>query len=331
MPRRAKGPRLYLDPKRREWVIRDGSYFGRTGCLEPDVARAEKILGRYIGSKYKPEASGNPLIADVLLAYGKEHVPHKRSSKNIDYTIGNLGRWWSDKTVADVTSGNCRKYAASKSAPAARRDLETLRAAIGYWHKEYGPLDKVPVITLPGKSEPRDRWLTRKEARRLRHAAAATPHLYRFIVIGLLTGSRSGAIFALRWDWIDFKTGIMLRRPPKTAEDSRKKTPPVRMGRALMRLLKRWKRMDKDLKCPFVVHYDGQPVSRIKRTWAKACKKAKLKDVTPHTLRHTRATWLMQAGVTPWEAAGALGMTPSILETVYGKQHPDWQKRAAEV
>jgi integrase len=267
----------------------------------------------------------------VLLAYGKEHVPHKRSSKNIDYTIGNLSRWWSDKTVADVTSGNCRKYAATKSAPSARRDLETLRAAIAYWNKEHGPLDKVPVITLPEKSEPRDRWLTRKEARRLRHAAKGVPHLYRFIVIGLLTGSRSGAIFSLRWDWIDFKTGIMLRRAPKSAEDRRKKTPPVRMGRALMRLLKRWKRMDRDLKCPYVVHYDGQPVSRIKRTWAKACKKAKLKDVTPHTLRHTRATWLMQAGVTPWEAAGALGMTPSILETVYGKQHPDWQKRAAEV
>lgn len=331
MPRRAKGPRLYLDPKRQEWVIRDGSYFGRTGCPANDVARAEKILGQYIARKYKPEASGNPLIADVLLVYGQEVVPHKRSAKNIDYTIGNLSKWWSDKTVAEIAAGTCRAYAKTKTPAAARRDLETLRAAVIYWHKEKTTLDRLPAFTMPDKPEPRDRWLTRSEARKLRRAAMGTPHLYRFIVIGLLTGSRSGAIFKLRWDWIDFRTGLMLRRAPGRSEDSKKRSPPVRMGKALRRILKRWRKMDRELGCPFVVHYEGQPVSRIKRTWAKAVKAAKLRDVTPHTLRHTRATWMMQAGVPIWEAAGALGMTPSMLESVYGKQHPDHQKRAAEV
>ncbi len=330
MPRRAKGPRLYLDPNRKEWIIRDGAYFGRTGCPATNAARAEKLLSLYIASKYKPEPSSEPLIADILLAYGKEHVPHKRSSKNIDYTIGNLSGWWGSKKLADVTAKNCRAYSATKSAPAARRDLETLRAAIRYWHKEYGPLAFIPAITLPSKPEPRERWLTRPEARRLRRAAMSTPHLYRFIVIALLTGSRSGVIFDLKWSWIDFDAGIMLRREPGEAQDEQKRTPPVRIGRVLTRLLKRWKRLDADA-CPYVVHYNGQPVYRIKRTWAKACKTAKLKGVSPHTLRHTRATWLMQAGIDPWEAAGALGMTPNVLQNVYGKHHPDFQKRAAEV
>ena len=189
----------------------------------------------------------------------------------------------------------------------------------------------MPSIVLPPKAEPRDRWLTRAEAKRLRKAAMGTPHLYRFIVIGLLTGSRSGSIFKLKWDWVDFESGTMLRREPGEAEDARKQTPPVRMGRALTRILRRWQRQDAALGCPYVVHYNGQPVSRIKRTWAKACTAAKLKGVTPHTLRHTRATWLMQAGIDIWEAAGSLGMTPEILQTVYGKHHPDFQKRAAEV
>jgi hypothetical protein len=39
----------------------------------------------------------------------------------------------------------------------------------------------------------------------------------------------------------------------------------------------------------------------------------------------------MQQGVPIWEAAGALGMTIETLERTYGHQHPDWQKRAAEV
>jgi integrase len=55
------------------------------------------------------------------------------------------------------------------------------------------------------------------------------------------------------------------------------------------------------------------------------------KDVTPHTLRHTRATWLMQSGIDPWEAAGHLGMSMETLQRVYGKHHPDYQKNAAEI
>lgn len=155
------------------------------------------------------------------------------------------------------------------------------------------------------------------------------PHLYRFIVIGLLTGSRSGAILALRWDWIDWKAGTMLRRDPRESEDARKRTPPVRMGSRLLRLMRRWQK--KDGGTGHVIHYNGQPVTRLQRTWRKAVKAAKLEGVTPHTLRHTRATWLMQAGIPIWEAAGALGMTPDILQSTYGKHHPDYQKNAAEV
>jgi hypothetical protein len=65
--------------------------------------------------------------------------------------------------------------------------------------------------------------------------------------------------------------------------------------------------------------------------WKQACKEAGLSGVTPHTLRHTRATWLMQEGVELWEAAGHLGMSVDMLTRVYGKHHPSFQERAAEV
>jgi integrase len=47
--------------------------------------------------------------------------------------------------------------------------------------------------------------------------------------------------------------------------------------------------------------------------------------VVRHSLRHTAATWLMQAGVdlgSRW-----LGMTVEQLEANYGHHHPDFQKR----
>ncbi len=52
--------------------------------------------------------------------------------------------------------------------------------------------------------------------------------------------------------------------------------------------------------------------------------------VTPHTLRHTAATWLMQLGVPIWQAAGYLGMSVQTLERTYGHHHPDYMRGAAE-
>jgi integrase len=101
------------------------------------------------------------------------------------------------------------------------------------------------------------------------------------------------------------------------------------MGSRLIRIMRHWHKRDGGK--GYVVHYNGKPVTRLQRTWRAAVKCAGLKDVTPHTLRHTRATWLMQAGIDIWEAAGALGMTPDILQSTYGKHHPEFQKRAAEV
>ncbi|MEV5407153.1 helix-turn-helix domain-containing protein, partial [Streptomyces albidoflavus] len=52
--------------------------------------------------------------------------------------------------------------------------------------------------------------------------------------------------------------------------------------------------------------------------------------VSPHTLRHTAATWSMQNGTDLAKAASFLGMTVETLERVYWHHHPDYQVDAAE-
>lgn len=121
----------------------------------------------------------------------------------------------------------------------------------------------------------------------------------------------------------------MLRRAPGKAEDKRKRTPRVRLHPRLLAHLRRWHRLDGG-HGP-IVHFDGRPVGKIRRSWMGAAIRAGLVDVTPHTMRHTRATWLMQAGVAIWEAAGSLGMTPEVLARTYGHHHPDYQDKAANV
>lgn len=48
MPRPRLEPRLYLDPKRKQWVIRDGQEFVRTGLPESDREEAEEALTNYL-------------------------------------------------------------------------------------------------------------------------------------------------------------------------------------------------------------------------------------------------------------------------------------------
>ena len=101
----------------------------------------------------------------------------------------------------------------------------------------------------------------------------------------------------------------------------------------------RWHRTDLALAAKlgkpvhFVVHRsDGsQYAEKIKTGWDAIVKDAGLgPDVVRHVLRHTAATWLMQKGTDPWQAAGWLGMTLEQLQDNYGHHHPDFQEEAAE-
>lgn len=324
MPRRSAGPRLYLDPRRQQWIIRDGSAFCRTGCGVGSRGDAEKQLASYIGQKHKPAPSNDPLIDDVLSVYGREHAPHTaRGGIEVAYATGKLLTYWSGKRVSDVTARACRAY------PGGRRHLETLRAAIGYWHKEYGPLSSVPSMVLPPKSPPRERWLTKGEAARLLWACRRCEYLKRFVILGLHTGSRAGVLFALQWSWIDLERGVMRRRAPGERDNDTKRRPPVRLGRRILSFLRRWHRQDGGT--GNVVSFRGAGIIRIRGPWQKACAAAGLPGITPHVMRHTRATWLVQAGIPLWEAAGHLGMTVQILEQVYGHHSPKFQQSAADV
>ena len=96
----------------------------------------------------------------------------------------------------------------------------------------------------------------------------------------------------------------------------------------------------------YVVEWEGGPVKSVKKAFKSACEAAGLgwyetrirkarevrvfvTDVTPHTLRHTAATWLMQNGVELSKAADFCGMTEAVLRKHYYHHHPDFQADAA--
>jgi hypothetical protein len=80
----------------------------------------------------------------------------------------------------------------------------------------------------------------------------------------------------------------------------------------------------------FVISENGERLRDVKRGFASACRRAGLDGVSPHVLRHTCATWLMQRGVPMWEAAGFLGISRETPERVYGHYPPEYLRTATE-
>jgi integrase len=358
MPRRAKGARLWYDRKLKLWYVRDGEKKRGTGCGLEERGRAEAALQAYLAEKFEPIGSNRPAeitIDDVLTFYSRELIGSHRSG-TAAYAVGSLLSWWSGKTLTEIKRSTCAEYVKARmrqpisqartpaamkrkvSQETARRELGVLRAALNAYHAEH-MLDALPIVTLPEESRARVRWLTRMEVARMLRACRALPDKHarsamtRFILVAVYTGSRSGAIRALGWlpntigGWIDRDAGVMHRRADAETE-SRKRKPPVKLPPALWRHMRAWRAADKatDEKWVWLIHERGARLSAQRKTWDTIRAAAGLgEDVTPHVLRHTAVTWLMQARADPVDAANFVGMSLKMLEDVYLHHHPDFQ------
>ncbi|MCW5693820.1 MAG: site-specific integrase [Pseudolabrys sp.] len=343
------------------WVIRDGGRIIGTGCLEHEAGAAEQKLKAYLAEKYEPRRKVQDiesiLIADVLSVYVDDCRDRQRNLRTFDKRIARLNAFWGRMCLAAVNGESCRAYQKHRdNKGGARRDLEDLRAAINH-HAGQGLHHGVVSVLLPPKGRPRDRWLTRKEAAKLVWAcwryreiqrAHRGPmrgklietdkrplrHLARFILIGLYTGTRASAIAsaspvpAIGRSYVDLERGRFYRLQQGAAA-SNKRQPTVPLPPRLLAHMRRWH--GRALIAAHFVEHNGKPVKSVKTAFKHAVTLAKLgAGVSPHTLRHTAATWMMQAGVDMWQAAGYLGMTAETLERVYGHHHPDHLKGAVE-
>jgi integrase len=331
------------------------------GRQQLPAREAEEFLANYIAEKYRPYRGTRDLetidIADVLSIYLDDCGGRVADQPKLERAIARLNDFWGGMMLSDVTSAECRAYVKSRGKTGgARSDLETLRAAVNHHAKENLHRGVVRVV-LPPKGPPRDRWLTRSEAARLlrvcwRYRETQTVHrgrnkghkvetdkrplrhLARFILIGLYTGTRAGAIASaspyrdLGHSFVDLDQGIFYRQAIGRRA-SKKRQPPAPIPLRLLAHMRRW--IHRGVVTSHFVEWNGEPVKSVKTAFGRAVRLAGLWGrVTPHTLRHTAATWLMQRGVPMWQAAGFLGMSAEVLERTYGHHHPDYLKDAAD-
>lgn len=353
MSRARKPARLWLRPANKDraatWVILDGGKQYSTACGASDREGAERALADHIARQFiatppkKGRDAADVSVAEVLAHYLTLKGETATRPKELAARAENLLAYWGDKTLDDITSATCADYARRRGTPnGARRELEDLRAACRQAIADNVTRHSV-TVTLPPKAKGRVKHLDRSTLAKLIWAAyrkrgkyngipnkrRPTIHIARFALTAVYTGSRSSRVWQASFikedgrPYIDLDAGVFYRAWEGERVAANKRAPPIRLPGRLLAHMRRWHRMG----ARYVVEYNGQPADpkRAFRNLVDEVLGEDAKGIVRHTLRHTAATWLMQAATDKWEASGYLGMTLETLEKTYGHHHPDHQ------
>ena len=206
------------------------------------------------------------------------------------------------------------------------------------------------MVTPPRRDKVETRYLPEEDVPRLL-ALFKGGYLYMPVYLALMTGARMGEILGLRWKDIDLARGIInitqslrLRKAgqpqfqqPKTPRSKRviEVTPLVikalkehKLSQGKERLVHGEGYASHGLVCCL---QDGQPIhlGTLSSRYCKLTRKAGI-NVKFHGLRHSHATYLLQAGVNPKVVAERLGhSTTRITLDVYSHVIPGMQREAA--
>ena len=324
----ADRPRLCRVAGRDAWHIYDARRRLSTGT--PDRAEAEIILADYVKQAQKP-ALRVLSVATILEAYLADRRERAIPGlARLEWAHKPLARVMGQKPPQVIDDAECGRYAKARRKDGVadatiRTELQALRAALKWAaDPQRKLLAEAPRIVMPPKPEARQRWLTREEAARLIEGCKAH-HVRLFVVIGLNTGARSASILDLTWDRVDLVNRFIDFRPPGRVR-TRKRRVPVRINDTLFEALTEAKALSTT---EYVIEWAGDKIARIKHAFHDAAERAGLKGVTPHVLRHTACSWMMQGGVDPYDVANFVGMDLKTLTDTYGHHHPEHGNRAA--
>jgi integrase len=246
------------------------------------------------------------ILQPVRAAWGLLRYPQITRQKSRDYA---------DKRRKD---GLLRKSKKPLSNATIRKELAMANAAFQHCRKE-NIIPVAPALAYPPKPAARERYLTREEIKALLNGCAQ-PHIRLFCLLAIHTASRRGAILELKWEQVDMEQRRIHFNPEGRVQTSKRRVA-APINKTLYAALENARLL---AQTDYVIEYEGHaPIKNPRRAFKTAAKRAGLKGVSPHTIRHTGATLLAQAGVDMYTIAGLLGDRVTTVEKNYLKWSPD--------
>jgi integrase len=215
--------------------------------------------------------------------------------RHADAALGDLHL---DEISRDRLTAMMRAYRATGVANSTANNLMGYVLVVLNAAKHWEWLESVPTVKKLPVNEKRLRWLTREEADRL--IAELPRHIAAMARFALATGLRDQNVCKLEWSQVDVERRVAWIHADQ-AKGQRIITVPLNAD-AVMVL-----REQQGQHPRYVFTYGGRPAHSASQTgWYSALKRAGLEGVRWHDLRHTWASWHVQAG-TPLLALKELG------------------------
>ena len=281
-------------------------------------------------------------LETLLVRYWEHKGKHLRSADQARHALLRWSNHFAGALVSEVTTAAVRDFRASMedeglSRGYIRRTMATGQAALNRAYRE-GEITSVPHVPLPSESEPRERTLTRTEARYLLRAAESA-HVRMYLLLAFATAARPEAILELTAFQVDVASRRIRLNPPDRAQ-THKRRPTLPMPESLVPFVA-------DVGPGPLVAYQGRRLKSIRRAFNATKRRARemmledghgadaadaILEVIPYTIRHTVATEMAAAGVQPWEVARWLGHSTGYKTTErYAKNDPQYLGRALRV
>ncbi|MGG2042414.1 tyrosine-type recombinase/integrase [Burkholderia gladioli] len=277
-------------------------------------------------------------LREALERYRREIVPEKRHPYQENRRIQ---RWidihLSHRTLANLRGADFAKYrderrAAGRAENTIRLELQVIGHLFEIARKEWGTEalpNPLKNIRKPSASQMRDRRLRPGEFEKL-HAllsASGNPWAALAFELAIETSLRQGALFSIRWEWIELKNRL-LHFPPDARGADNKGVPPVlplstraiAVFRHLAAIAEGAEtRASRSRYGPANVAPDaltglvfGTSVNAVICVWKRALRKASVDDrgfcdLRWHDLRHEAASRFFEKGMHPIEVASLTG------------------------
>jgi integrase len=256
--------------------------------FKPEMRFAE-LVGRFLDEGCAKEWHRDRL--KVLLPYFSTHQIGKINKSAIRQYRAERHR---QKTLTETT---------------VNRDIECLRHLL-YWAVDEGFLTANPIARIRLERERRKKKpvLSLTEERQL--LAAAAPHLRDITIFALDTGMRRGEILNQRWEDVDYARKLLYVTHSKTPEGEAREIP---LTERVLKLLSTLKKSS-----ALIFTFEGKPIGSLKTGWKAAIRRAGIRYIKFHSLRHCFTTRLLELGI-PREVRMAL------LGHTFGDTHESYE------
>jgi integrase len=341
--------RLYQRGKRGTWWVDLGDVAGqraRRSTGTADHAQAKEYAATLASDLWRTRRLGEaPRVTwdQAVVAWLAEHQ-HRKSIEEIKRVLRWLSAHLRGVVLADITDARIRKIATARAAEAVNRraiaraeaagdtpppikpttgatvnrHMAQLSAVLHYAHRRGWLIGVPPIVKAPEPTK-RVAWLTRDQADDL--LDELPPHLAAMARFALATGLRETNIRLLTWDQVDLPRAVAWLHADETKAGRDLSVPLAPEALQVLATQRgqharwvfpvpRWVPKEHPDEKPRQVA--DSPTGKVSNhAWRKACTRAGVSWLRFHDLRHTWASWHVQAG-TPLPVLQELGGWASL-------------------